>query len=112
MSLPEEVRTFIPTAYIGDMPAAPDNAVCIYPTGGYPRSMSGTHVEEPTFMVKIRNLSFPAGETVCDSIKDALHGKSTAKILVIAQQGDVNYIGKDESGRPEWTINFRAYYRR
>lgn len=109
----ESLMAGITPLYIGNMPASPDNAVCIYPTSGYPRSLSGTMVEEPTFMVKVRNASYPTGYDLCNTIKDLLHGtKATDGIMMIQQQGDINGLGQDETGREEFTINFRCYYRR
>ena len=115
MGLMAEVETLLTTVsnvYVGSMPSTPDNVVCIYNTGGYPRSLSGTKVEEPTFMVKVRNTSYSTGEALCNTIKDLLHGKTTTKILMCEQQGDIQDIGRDENNRPEFTINFRCYLRR
>ena len=108
----KSLLTGVSNVYIGSMPDTPDNAVCIYATGGYPRSLSGTFVEEPTFQIKVRNTSYATGTTLCNTIKDALHGKTSTKLLMIEQQGDILDIGRDESNRQEWTINFRCYYRR
>jgi len=115
MSLTADIRTLLTTVsnvYIGSMPATPDNAVCIYNTGGYARSLSGTFLEEPTFQIKVRNTSYSTGETLCNTIKDLLHGKTSTKILMIEQQGDILDIGRDANSRPEFTMNFRVYYRR
>lgn len=115
MSLTAEIKTLLASVSnvcIGSMPTSPDNVVCIYSTGGYPRSLSGTMVEEPTFMIKVRNSTYAGGETQCNAIKDLLHGQTTTKILLIQQQGDIQPIGRDQSARPEFTMNFRTIYRR
>lgn len=114
MSLTTEIKTLLVSVspYIGNMPATPDNTVCIYNTGGYARSLSGTELEELTFMVKVRNTSYATGEALCSTINNLLHGHSTTKILMIEQMGGVNDIGRDESNRPEFTQNFRCYYRK
>lgn len=115
MSLTSEIKTLLTSVtgvYIGQMPASPDNAVCIYNTGGYRRSLSGTMVEEPTFMIKVRNTSYATGETLCNTIKDLLHGKTTTSVLMIEQQGDIQDIGRDTNNRQEFTMNFRTYFRR
>jgi len=31
---------------------------------------------------------------------------------MIEQQGDTLNLGRDESNREQWTLNFRCYYRR
>lgn len=115
MSLTTDIRALLTTVSnvnIGTMPPTPDNAVCIYNTGGYPRSLSGTEVEELTFMVKVRNSIYATGETLCNTISNLLHGATSTRILMIQQQGGINDIGRDESNRPEFTMNFRCYYRR
>lgn len=114
-SLTADIKTLLTSVsgvYIGNMPATPDNAICIYNTGGYKRSLSGTYLEEPTFMIQVRNTSYATGETLCNTIKDLLHGVKTTKILMVEQQGDVLDIGRDESNRQEFSLNFRCYYRR
>ena len=115
MSLLTEAKalmTGVSGIYIGALPSTPDNAVGLYRTGGYPRSLVGTELEEPTFMVKVRNSSYATGEALCDTIKDLLHGSTTTKMLMIEQQGDILDLGRDENGRHEFSINFRTYYRR
>ncbi len=115
MSLTSDIKTLltdISNVYIGHMPASPDCAVCIYNTGGYPQSLTGTFVEEPTFMIKVRNTSYSVGEALCNTIKGYLHTKTSTKLLLIEQQGDILDLGRDQSNRPEWSMNFRCYYRR
>lgn len=96
----------------GDMPTTPNNVVCFYHTGGYARSSSGTHVEEPTFQIRVRNTSYETGYKLCNTIKDLLHCKSTGGIIYCEQMGDILDLGKDENERSEFSMNFRAYYRR
>ena len=115
MALTGDIKTLLTNqsnVYRGNMPSTPDNCICIYQTGGYPRSMSGTFVEEPTVQIRVRNLSYDTGEALCNTIKDLLHGKSSTKLLMIQQQGDTLSLGRDELGREEWSLNFRCYYRR
>ena len=113
MGLELELKTLLTTVtnlYIGSMPDSPDNAVCLYVTGGYPRSLADSKFEEPTFQIKTRNTSYATGLALCDTIKDLLHGATTSKIPVIVQQSDILNIGRDEKNRQEFTINFRCYY--
>lgn len=116
MSVTAEVKVLLASISTplstGSMPKKPDNAVCIYNSGGYPRSLSGTFVEEPTFQIKVRNTSGEAGEALCETIASLLHGKATSKLLMIQQQGGILPLGRDESNRSEFTINFRCYYRK
>lgn len=120
MGLLADVKTFltgISNVSLGSLPDSPDNAVSIHRTNGYPRDLSGNMVEEPTVMIKVRNTSYATGETLCNTIKDALHGQNnvtvnTNDILLIEQMGDINELGRDENNRQMWSINFRLYYRR
>ena len=117
----KSLMTGVSNVYLGSMPNSPDIAVALYATGGYPRDLSGTMVEEPTFQVKVRHATYSTGETLCNTIKDLLHGQNNKtigsgvtarKILLIAQEGDVLNLGRDENNRQMWSMNFRAYYRR
>jgi hypothetical protein len=115
VSVSSEIRgllTTIPNVTGGDLPDTPDNSVAVYRAGGYARSASGTFVGEATVQVKVRNTSYAAGEALCDTIADLLHCKSTTKLLGVYQQGDILDLGRDAKGRPEWTLNFRCYYRK
>lgn len=110
-----EIKTLlsgVANVYVGSQPAAPDNVVTVYNSGGFPRQLSGSFIEEPTVQILVRNLSYAAGETVCQTVKDALHGKSTTNIMVIQQMGDIQDMGRDNNGRQEFSLNFRMYYKR
>lgn len=96
---------------IGNMKFEPDQQIAIYNTGGYPRDLTGTFVEEPTFQIRIRATDYVTGETLAQDIGDTLNGAMTEKILVIHQQSPVLDIGRDDSDRPLFSINFRCYYR-
>ena len=113
----KSLMTGVSNVYLGSMPNSPANSVSIYPTGGNPRSLSGTMVEEPTFKIKVRNTNYATGETLCNTIKDLLHGVNNQTgngntVLLIEQQGDVLSLGRDENNRHEWAIEFRMLYRR
>ena len=113
MSLMTEVQTLLSGVsglYVGYMPDTPDNAVAIYNTGGYARDMSGSAVEEPTFQVRVRNASYAAVEIVCRTVMEKLHRKNATKLLMIQSQSAVLDLGRDDSNRPEWSMNFRCYY--
>jgi len=100
------------SVYIGSMPDSPDNAICIYPTGGFPADLAGEMLREPTFMIKVRNTSYATGYALAASVRTALHGiNGETNFVLIEAQGDIMGIGRDESNREEWTINFRCYYR-
>jgi len=97
--------------YIGNLPDAPDDVVGLFHSGGYNPDLSGSCVREPTFMVKVRNSSYSAGLTVCEDISEKLHGVvHNGNFLLIAQEGDINDLGRDNNNRQEWSLNFRTYY--
>jgi hypothetical protein len=99
------------TAYIGSLPTTPDNAVAIYPTGGYDPDLTGSKYREPTFQIRVRNTVYATGYALALSIAALLHGTTNSDFLLIAQQGDVLDMGRDASNRSEFSINFRCYYK-
>ena len=115
MSLLSEVKTLLTSVSglsIGSMPSTPDNAVTLYGTGGYPRDLTGTQVEELTFQVMVRSTTYAAAETLCSTIDDLLHGHGTTKVLVIQKMSGPFDLGRDANGRAEMSMNYRCYYRK
>jgi hypothetical protein len=108
----KSLMTGISNVYIGSHPPTPDNVVTLYSTGGYPRSLTESEIEEPTFQIRVRNSVYATGYELCNTIKDLLHGAKSTRVLCVYQVGDILDIGRDENGRTEWTINYRAYYKR
>lgn len=100
----------ISNVYIGNMPTTPDDVVAIYNTGGYPRGLTESKLEELTFQVKVRHVSYAATEILCSDINNLLHGASTSKILMIQSQSGVLDLGRNENNLPEMSMNFRCYY--
>lgn len=114
MSLMTEVKsllTSISNVFIGNMPTTPDDVIAIYNTGGYPRGLTESKLKQPTFQIRIRSASYAAGEVMCNTVADLLHGNGTTKILTIYQQGDPLDLGRDQNNRSEFSINFRCYYK-
>ncbi len=105
--------TSVSNIYYGYMPATPDNVVGIFHSGGYARSLTGTEVEEPTFKIIVRDTVYTTGIGICETIKDALNAaNNSGNFLLIQQESDVLDLGLDENNRHEWSLNFRALYRR
>lgn len=99
--------------FIATMPNKPDHAIALFPTGGYPSS--GTHgYDEPTFQVLVRGGLDPrAPMQKAQDIYDALHGLhhtelpgGTWVIGCLGIQSGPVAIGKDQSGRHEFSLNF------
>lgn len=102
----------VANAYIGTLPASPDAVVCIYPSGGNAASLTGAELREPSFQIRVRDADYAAGYATAEALQRTLHGiHSTADFLLIAQEGDIQHIGPDKLGRPEFTVNFRTIYK-
>jgi len=114
MSLTTEIKALlstIPNVYMGSLPPLPDNAACIYNSGGFPEGLTASRLKQPTFQIRVRNASYAAGEAMCDTINELLHGYSGPNIMLIQNMGGINDIGRDETGRPEFTMNYKTYFR-
>lgn len=122
MGLLIDMKTLIPSGvaaataiFVGDMPDAPDNIICLFQSGGFDPSHSfdSRQFEEPTFQVRIRNVSYAMADTKAQAIKDALDGQTELTIngnryISIFQQGDILPLGKDSKNRSELSLNFRV----
>jgi len=114
MSLSTEVKgllTSIDNVYIGTLPPTIDNCIAFFYTGGLPRGLTESKLKQPTFQIRVRNTSYSAAETLCDTIDDILHGHTDANILLIRAMGDKIPIGRDANNRQEFTMNYKSYYR-
>lgn len=120
----EDIGTLVPAdigsaLFYGDYPSSPDNIITIYPSGGTDPAHSFTdrEFENPSIQIRVRNKSYPAGFAQCERIKDTLDGLAERVIngnryLSIMQQGDILPLGRDDSGRHEWSINFNVRVKR
>lgn len=104
--------------FLDDMPSGPDTAVSLtsYQAGAEPDSL--LPYDEPRIQVRTRDLDPTTSRTRCAAIYGELHGlgpvtlpDGTRLILCVALQGGPISIGKDQSGRAEHTVNFRAEHR-
>lgn len=115
MALTAEVASLLTTVsnvYLGNLPDSPDNAVAIIPTGGFSRELffgNDSDLREPTFQIIVRNTVYATGEALCETILNLLSGATTTRIKMIQQQSDVISLGRDQSNRPNWSMNFRCY---
>ena len=110
LSIVKIILGSIPNVYIGSMPKSPDNVVGLYNTGGYPRGLTESKLRSPTFQVRVRSDSYADGIAVCDNIDELLHGYTGNDTLLIRNMGDINDIGRDKNDRPEFTMNYTAYF--
>jgi hypothetical protein len=86
----------------------PDSDVCscIYDSGGYGND---GNISRPTLMIRHRNTDYETGYNVMQSIKNYLDEVIPSSIFGYEIIGDVNFIGTDETGRYDYTLNVIAY---
>lgn len=111
MSLTTDIKallTSITGVYIGSLPTTPDNVVGIYNTGGFPKGLTESRIEQSTFQIRVRNASYATGETLCNTIDDLLHGRNVNTVRLIKNMGGVNDIGRDANNRQEFTMNYQT----
>jgi hypothetical protein len=105
------------TIFQGPMPMTPDACVSVrrYGGGGVERAMgtSSTPVADSIhFQILVRDAAQSAGETKIAAILTALDNYSgtlgsTRYLLISLMYGPVD-MGRDESNRFVWSLNFRA----
>jgi hypothetical protein len=110
--------TQLPTYTVGTnlfetfMPDKPDNCIMIKQTAGtVPNAYLPTH--EYTFQVLIRNTDYEAGATVTAAVRAALHQhenftQGNTYFYFVLLTGEGGNIGRDESGREVFSLNFRC----
>lgn len=87
----------------------PDLSVCtcIFDTGGY---NNDGDCGRPTIMIRHRNTDYETGYAVLQSIKEYLDDvQDGTEIFGYEIIGDINFLGTDEIGRYDWSINLIAY---
>lgn len=104
----ESVET---TIYVNEEPAAPNDCVTIYDTGGAD-PMVVDDVYSPTIQVRVRNLDSQAAYAKQYQIRDILVVAQNQIInltdyIAMWQQGDIISIGRDENNRYILTSNYR-----
>lgn len=105
------------SGYIGKQPAAPDRVVTLFEYGGFPPEL--THDKSmdvmPSFQVRVRCEAggYATGIAKADAVLARLHGVSnstltTTSYKLIRGMSSPAYLGTDDKGRPEWTVNFQT----
>ena len=104
-------RDFLPGSIGGSTQA---QQICVTPTGGFNQEYAEA-LTYPTFQVRVRAASTSSTglEAKAEAVVAALNliGRSTAwgrTYIDILQQGDLLYLGRDESQRPIYAANFMA----
>ena len=98
--------------YVAEEPASPDTVVTVYDTGGQD-SEPNILLDYPSVMVRVRGApgDYAAAWSKAQAVKDALLGKSAATVnstryVGIWIRGDINYLGRDDNRRPQFSLNF------
>jgi hypothetical protein len=71
--------TFGTNLFIGREPPTPNNTVTIYDTGGDRPDLHmdrNERYDRPSIQIRVRNISYEAGWSLINDIKDSLHGRA------------------------------------
>lgn len=110
--------------FVGDVPEDLSTGTMVLETGG-PAPSVDIPTYDPTFQIWIRSVDYATGKALLQTVRRALHQNQTGTgntyfgyprfdntynfyyyyIQAIAEGG---YIGKDDRGRSEFSINFHA----
>lgn len=97
----------------------PDKAVFILATGGAPPQPfidgSGQDYCRSAVQIRIRSTTedFPGGQTLARNVRDFLHKRVVSGYVDIrAREAEPNYLGPDEQGHHEWSVNLDLEHRR
>ncbi|MEV4837789.1 minor capsid protein [Nonomuraea sp. NPDC049486] len=102
--------------YATKMPASPDRAVAVARYGG-PESRLADNYDEPRVQFRTRGPSTDhrVAERDAELLYDALNGLQDVALpggtrlsLMVGLQAGPVYIGQDQNGRAEFTVNFRC----
>ena len=98
-----------------DFHAEPDQQVVITESGGFPQESLNVGLDYPTFQVRIRGSSDAGAalETKVRAVDTALNFYNATvdgvRYLDVLRQGDRLYLGRDESHRPTYSLNYVAW---
>ena len=91
-----------------------DFTIAVIDTGGFKPSIY-IPTKSPNFQVFIRAKDFDTGKAKLDAIRLALHQKMNSQLVTgqtyfyyIFAQAEGGHLGKNESGKDEFSINFYA----
>jgi hypothetical protein len=108
----QSLGTFQVDLFIGELPSSPDASIAVIPGTGQNPGL-WYEWERPGIQIMVRAAAggYTSANTSIDNIKNYLHGLRTTinstRYALINQQGDILYLGKDESNRPVFSANFR-----
>lgn len=94
------------------LPDSPDNCIAIIETGGLEPDKE-LPTKEPTFQVIIRGTSYNSARSKMLQVRSSLHQRKNEFIgstffFFILLTAEGGHIGRDDLGRDEFSLNFRA----
>jgi hypothetical protein len=107
------------TIFLAALPEQPAQAIAVAQYGG-PESDAKLGYDQPSIQVRVRGSDTDATDALrtAQRVYDALHGLSSITlpggiwlVSCVGTQGGPAYIGRDLSGRHEYTVNFRMEVR-
>jgi len=114
----ESIGTVGTDIFLSKTVDSPDNVVVILDTGGAKPDMY-IPTGLPDFQVYVRNKSYTTGKAKIDAIVDLLHQQANVELIdggayfyYIMLATEVLFIGRDDKGRSEFSVNFNTKVRR
>lgn len=107
------------TIFLAALPSTPDRCIAVARYAGG-ESDSRLPYDEVNLQVRVRGTADPTtAEGAAQDVYDDLHGLGMLTLpggtwlqLAVGNQGGPIYIGRDQNGRHEFTVNLRAEVRR
>lgn len=100
------------TIAVGAEPAAPDNAITIYNTGGDEPDTCEQDILRPAFQVRVRSTDYEAGHAKHVAIREALirsiFATASARFASVRQASGPLDLGTDDRNRYLTTANYTA----
>lgn len=98
--------------FIGNLPNEPDNAVVVIDTGSLEPDKY-LPFSRTTFQILVRNKTYAQGRAKLEAIKLRLHQLANIvmgekHVFYILANSDGGHVGRDDSGRELFSINFRT----
>lgn len=102
-----------PTIYQFYLPDVPDNAICIYPDGDNADSDFKLSIDNPDFLIRVRDTNATNGFNKIMEIYNVLQSLHNVTLsqgtYVLTLKGSMpRNIGKDDKGRFEFTMDFNS----
>lgn len=110
------IGTLATNLFYGQMPDIDQNVtVCVYDRVGLKPSVDIPDIKHPMFQIVVRSKTYDLGKAKLDAIRDLLQDKINVylvgggiKFRFIQAMSEGGWIGLNEAGKEEFSINFHA----